>query len=53
MWVAGMVIVVSPDRVPPQTWIVIHPAETTGMKPAGTRIFIASAHAITHADSAR
>lgn len=53
MWVAGMAVVVSTGMVPPQICIVTMPAETTGMKPAGTRIFIAKAHAISHADSVR
>ena len=39
--------------VPPQISIVTLPADTTGMNPAGTRIFIIIAQASTHAVSAR
>lgn len=46
-------IVIGAGAMPAQISIVTRPAETTGMKPAGTRTFITSAQANTHAASAR
>jgi len=46
-------IVIGEGAVPAQISIVTRPAETTGMKPAGTRTFITSAQANTHPASAR
>jgi hypothetical protein len=44
-------ITVCAGAMPPQISIVTRPPETTGMNPAGTRIFITSAQANTHAAS--